>query len=110
MPRYIIKLTDKNKKDWYLEWSTIVDAPITYGMNMAQLKKYIKEEYGNVGLEDLPKRLERVARKGHSAMWPTSVEKLIAHNRAGHEESSISVKKIIEHFCLRKASNENIVL
>jgi len=30
MPRYIIKL-----EDYYLEWSTVVDAPVTFGATWA---------------------------------------------------------------------------
>lgn len=41
MGRAIIKLND-GKRDWYLEWSTVVDAPVTYGMSLKGLKAHEK--------------------------------------------------------------------
>ena len=45
-------------KEMYLVWSSIVDAPITYGCTMKQLKKFWKEEYGRTGLQELEQRME----------------------------------------------------
>ena len=93
MPHYIIKIKDK-----YFEWSTIVDAPITYGMTLRQLEKYIKAEYGNNGLEDLPQRLERVAEYGTSAAPYATLEELVEYNRAGENETRLTIDEIYEKY------------
>ena len=102
MPRYIIKLSDNNK-DWYLEWSTIVDAPVTYGMSLVDFKAFYKEEYGNQGMEKLEERLKRVEKQGTSALY-CSVDGLISYNRAGPKESSLSKQEIIDIYCTRIVS------
>ncbi len=91
MARYLIKL-DK----WYFEWSTVVDAPITYRMTLKQLIKYIKDEYGRTGLEELPSRLKRVEKQGISFLANVSVDEFIEFNRAGKNETSITKEEIIK--------------
>lgn len=55
MGRYILKI-----KDHYLEWSTVVDAPVTFGMLLPEFKEYYRDEYGRDGYRELKHRLERV--------------------------------------------------
>lgn len=92
MPRIIIKLENK-----YLEWSTVVDAPVTYGMSLKEFKEYYKEEYGSNGMEDLPRRLQRVNKTGSSSMTE-SLGNLIAVNRAGENERRLTKKGIIKKY------------
>lgn len=41
MPRFIIKLTDpKDGLSYYLIWSTVVDAPVTYGLSLDEIKEW----------------------------------------------------------------------
>lgn len=98
MPRYIVKLTDKDKS-WYMEWSTIVDAPYSYGMSLEEFREYYKECYGTYSLPELETRLERVEEKGTSSMLHKSAEDTISFNRAGKKETQLTVKQIIDHFC-----------
>ncbi len=98
MSRMIIKLTD-SQQDWYLEWSTVVDAPITYGMSLEEFKAYYKEEYGRSSMDELEKQLERVEEIGTSSRIHDSVDDLIAFNRAGDNESQISKEELIQKFC-----------
>lgn len=104
MPRYIMKLKDdKSGNDYYLEWSTVVDAPVTPGMLLEEFKEYYKEEYGNNGMEILKARLERVEEKGISAHPPFDVlEEYFESNRAGEKESTLNKKQIIEKYCLNR--------
>lgn len=99
MPRYIVKFQDKqNNKDYYLEWSTIVDAPVTYGMSLTEFKEYYKIKYGLEGLKDLPERLQRVETNGTSA-HNYDLDELIADNRAGKDETELSMEEIVEDYC-----------
>jgi hypothetical protein len=93
MGQFIVKLAGK-----YLVWSTIVDAPVSYGMDEAELREWIKDEYGEQGLRDLPARLARVEKKGTSALTYESAERTIWFNRAGPNETQLTVPQIIAEY------------
>ncbi|MHA2167899.1 MAG: hypothetical protein ACXAAT_18785 [Candidatus Hodarchaeales archaeon] len=94
MSRHIIKI-----KDLYFEWSTIADSPMSFGMTEEVLIEYIKEEYGQRGLNLLKEKLERVDMNGHSAVFMppntcNSVEEFISGNRAGGDEEELTAEEI----------------
>lgn len=97
MPRYLVKL-----EDYYLEWSTIVDAPVTFGMKLDEFEKYYQEMYGIEGVRNLPYRLERVEMFGTSSITPTSAEEMIKGNRAGPNEEPLTVDEIFKAYCLQQ--------
>jgi len=97
MPRYIVKLDD-----YYLEWSTVVDAPVTFGMSLDGFRVYYQAEYGNAGLPVLMKRLERVESKGISSLIHESADDLLTFNRAGPNESTLTRDEILTAYCLMK--------
>jgi hypothetical protein len=94
----IIKLSEDNR-DWYLEYSTVVDAPILYGMSLEEFKQYYQEEYGRSSMDELEKRLARVEEKGTSSMMHSSLEDTIDYNRAGKNETCLTKEQMIEHYC-----------
>ncbi len=96
MGRYIVKL-----EEHYLEWSTIIDMPTTFGMSLEELHAYVKEEQGNEGLRDLPRRLARVDAKGTSAHDDKSADDTIWLNRAGPGETILHREEIIEFYVRR---------
>lgn len=77
-----------------LIWSTVVDAPITYGMTEAALREYIKEEEGQSGLRELDDRLERVRTKGTSSYDDATWQDTIRFNRAGPNETELDIAGI----------------
>lgn len=91
MGRYIVKLGDL-----YVEWSTIVDAPITYGMTEHELRDFMRDQYGKRGLEDFDNRMERVLKKGTSSYNHESAEETVAYNRAGTDDSCLSFQELVE--------------
>jgi len=91
MPRCIAKFDN----DLYCEWSTVVDAPVTYGMTLKQLKSYIKRVYGSNGLDELPERLKRVEHHGTSFHDGTTIDDLIRSNRAGENGKRATKERII---------------
>jgi hypothetical protein len=95
MPRYIFKL-----KDRYLEYSTVVDAPVTSGMTLDEFREHYREEYGRKGMQGLEQRLQRVEEKGISAVLYKSVEDLLANNHAGPKECKLTVDEIYRAYCL----------
>lgn len=106
MPKAIIKLHDAaTGKEYYLEWSTVVDAPVTYGMSLDEFKGYYREEYGNDGMKHLDERLARVeASRCSSHLY--SLADLIDMNRAGPDEANATLGQIIEHYCRNPPADE----
>lgn len=96
MGRYIIKL-----KDHYLEWSTIVDAPVTFGMTLDEFRAHYQAEYGAQGMRDFEERLKRVEAKGTSAI-DRALDEVIVRNRAGPDEHSLRKHEIYKAYCLRE--------
>lgn len=89
----IIKIKDK-----YFVWCTIVDAPKTKGMNVDELKEYIREEQGDAGVNELPYRLERVDQKGTSDFSDNSMEDTIRYNRASQYNNQLTANEIYEQY------------
>ncbi len=99
MPRYILKLRDR-----YLEWSTIVDAPVTDGMTLDEFRDYYRSEYGEHGMTGLDARLERVEKNGTSAMVPHhNIDYLISTNRAGPNETCLTEEELYREYCQAEA-------
>ncbi len=86
MGKFIVKL-----EGHYFEWSSVVDAPVTEPMTLADFTEYYQREYGAAGLHGLQHRLDEVEMKGTSALLYDSVEELLSGNRAGPNESELSL-------------------
>jgi len=84
---FLVKLPCDGE-DYYLEWSSIMDASNTVGMTLEELEVYYKDEYGKAGLRELPHHLKRA-----SAM----VERLI-YNRAGVGGSQLTLDEIADKY------------
>jgi len=97
MPRYIVKIKDK-----YFEWSTVVDAPVTYGMSLDEFRQYYQAEYGNDGMHNLDERLERVEAKGTSSQLDKDLKECIGFNRAGKNERQLSIEGIYKKYQMPK--------
>lgn len=97
MPHYIIKVDHKGTPK-YLIWSTIVDAPITYGMTRGEFEQFYATQYGRRGIEDLPERLARCDENGCSSFDET-LRQLIRGNRAGDKERTLTLDEIIVKYC-----------
>ena len=87
----------------YAEYSTVVDAPVTYFMSLADFLIHYREEYGNSGMEDLKERMKRVESKGTSAMMYDSFEDTVRYNHAGPRGSRLSQVDIVRAFLSEEA-------
>lgn len=90
MGRGILKL-DENK---YVEWSSVVDAPTTYIMDREEAVRFTQDE----------KRIIRADETGTSFkdVGGISAEEYVAFNRAGENESCISLEEIIDKYTLKE--------
>lgn len=76
-------------------WSSIVDAPVTFGMTRHEFEEHWRDEYGRRGLEDLGPRIERALAKGTSSMLHPSLLALTRFNRAGFKGNTLTFDEII---------------
>ena len=95
MGQYIVKL-----KDRYLIWSSVVDAPLCTCDTLDDLTTWIRQTSGTEGLRELPARMARVEAKGTSSLGDDSAVDTIWLNRAGPDESTLTIEGIYRHFCL----------
>lgn len=80
----------------YVEWSTIVDAPITYIQTRDEHAQYLREEYGKSYEDHIEARLARTDRNGTS--WrgrDVSLEDQLECNRALPGEKHATLEEII---------------
>lgn len=97
MPRFTVKL-ETPRGPRYLEWSTIVDAPISWGMTLAEYKRYYRDKYGSEGARDLVQVLAEIDQQGTATRFETA-EQLVTCNRAGLGGTELSLEQIISHYC-----------
>lgn len=94
----VAKFTHESQ-DFYLMWSTGLDAPVTDGMSLDELKDHYREEYGNVGAGHLPRILKLVEQNGIASRLK-NLEGYLEINRAGKNESHLTKEQIIRKYCL----------
>ena len=86
-------------KNAYNIYGTIADgAYFESALTLKQLKIYIKKEFGEQGLRNLPQRLEMAHQKGTSCISSNSLEDTLLCNRAGKNERHMSTKAFIKKF------------
>jgi hypothetical protein len=91
MGRFLMKLPDER----FVEWSTVVDAPVTYSMTEAELTAWHLEEFGRREHEqNFQDRLDRLKKFGTSLKLPESAADAAIANRAGEGEAEISLSEI----------------
>ena len=89
----------------YLVWSSVVDAPITYGLTEYQLLCWLDEQHGANGRLWWDRVKARVEMTGSSETAYT-VEQILSNNRAGPGEIELTKQEIIEAYCRRKPLGE----
>lgn len=88
-----------HKDGAYNIYSTIMDAPLfESALSLLQLKEYIKDEFGEDGLRNLYRRLERAHEIGCSAYDASDLEDCLCCNRAGKNEKTLSYKEFIKKY------------
>lgn len=108
VPRYIVKLVDKKtNKDYYLFWSTVVDAPVSDGVGLTEFAEVYRQEYGRAGDAEYRQRMDRVEVKGTSSMIDDNAEAVVSFNRAGPGESPLSYEEIVRFYCLGEEVEED---
>lgn len=95
MPRLPLKLHDNmTENDYYLEWSTIVDAPTTGGFEWGTFQALYQQCYA-----EYPERMARL--DAVRQMTREEAEEIIASNRAGPRESELTYEELLDRYCRR---------
>jgi hypothetical protein len=99
MSRYIIKHAMPDGEERYLVWSTIVDAPVTFGVTLEELRSYWQDEYGRLSLADFDRRFT-------CGGDPETLEYVQPTNRAGVGETRLSIEQIVDYYFVRRGKGE----
>ena len=101
MPRLCFKLhDDKFNKDYYLEWSSVVDSFITNGMSLEEYKEYYLKEYGNAYADQLESDLKRIEKNGsNSRTGFTTLESILDFNCCGSNDECLTLEEILDQYC-----------
>ncbi len=95
MPHYILKIkTAKGPR--YIDWSTIVDAPVSGALTRAEIKEHWKRTYGSAASVDIGDRLKDADKYGTDCFDHSTIEQVIGGNRAGPRESELTLAQIID--------------
>lgn len=106
MGRFICKIPYEGE-DYYLIWSSIVDAPVTFGMKLEEFTDFMREEEGQRYMKtEHSHRMERVDRFGTSIYRGESVEDLIILNRCGPQEQCLTLEDIIKKYIVRRERDD----
>lgn len=89
MPRFLQAFPTKDGPR-YLEWSTVVDAPVSGLMTEDELRSWYQREYGLSGMVNFDLALQNANLR--------DVHDVIACNRAGPDETEASLEEIIEWY------------
>lgn len=96
MPKYIIEHVCSDGVTRYMIWSTIVDAPLTFGCSLDDIFRVWRERHGAQGVEVLKQDL---AIHGFD-----SLDTVITCNRAGKNETCLSRQQIIDYYLERRSN------
>lgn len=99
MPKYIVQHECSDGVTRYLIWSTIVDAPLTFGCSLDEIYAEWKERYGSAGLANLKRD---IADDGFDKL-----DDVISCNRAGKDETRLSREQIVDFYFERNGNPDN---
>jgi len=99
VPTYVIEHVCSDGAPRYLIWSTIVDAPLTFGCTLDNIFDVWRERYGDHGVQVLKRNL---ASHGFD-----SLDDVVVENRAGKNETRLSRQQIIDYYLERRGDPDD---
>lgn len=93
MSRYVIKLAENE----YIEWSSVVDAPVSVVMDRG-------EAVAKHGEERIARTDKHVNSLIPEQLWAASPEEAVAGNRAGEGEIELSLEEIRREYAESEAA------
>lgn len=83
--------------EYYIEYSTIQDAPVEYGLKLEDYRKWYAEEYGRAGMSNFYRDV-LIADLGGEGM----AMDIIRNNCAGDRGSRLTYDKLYRAYCLHE--------
>lgn len=96
MPRAVIKI-----KDWYLIWSTIVDAPIAC-CKEDELVQMVKTFFDGASPETIHRMVTSTKENGVSNVRAGTIDSVISYNHAGPKGRTLTRDEIYNVYCLKQ--------
>ena len=88
-----------HKDGAYNIYTTVADgACYESALTLDELKRVVRFEQGEQGMRDLPARLERAHKTGCSSLRGETLEECILCNRAGPNETELSVAEFVAKY------------
>ena len=88
-----------HKDGAYNLYTTVADrACYESALTLEQLEQVIRLDHGDQGMRDLPARLERAHKIGCSSMDGETLEECISCNRAGPNETELTVAEFVAKY------------
>lgn len=112
MARFFVRLhnPDETSQTAVVEWSSVVDAPLTHGMRTeGEIREHVGHTYGALALASLPERLERLEAYGHTLVGQPNEtpEGIIAGNRAGPRGGRLGMRGLWRKYCAASREPED---
>jgi hypothetical protein len=107
MPRIILY---HEPTELYLEYSTVVDAPVTVAVPRDEMHSYLVKRYGEGvdGETSTDSRLDRAKAVGSSELWTTNtLEEAVYCNHAGRDGTRMSYEQFVDWFFVRRMGAES---
>lgn len=101
MPRLCFKIHDeKFDRDYFLEWSSIVDSFVTNGMSEDEYRKYFLSEYGRSYADQVDSEIERINKTGsNSRTGLTTLKSILDYNLCGENDEKLNLEEILDQYC-----------
>lgn len=84
--------------DQYVEWSTVVDAPVSYILTRKKMEAFLLAEAVKKARDRVTERLDTADRNGLTFVDCGSVAELVRGNRAGPNETELTLEQIVEKY------------
>jgi hypothetical protein len=98
MSRFSMVLND-GERDWYLLYSTVVDAPVSRGMTFEEYLDFYEKSNGEkLTPEEIEEKKDLFKKNGTDFQFE-EVGSLLKCNRAGIDEQCANKEEILEYYC-----------
>ncbi len=109
MPSTTCYLKDTDGTEYWFLWSTIVDAPTTFGMTEKEYEQDYLYQFGQRSKLDLEQAMVRARQKGCGFFGTTSLDDLMnGRNHAGKGGQRLTKEEIIEWYLRKKEDPPHI--
>lgn len=106
MANIFILIRDEFGKEYFLDYSTISDSFCCKGLSEEKFLEYCINKYGNSSISTIKDKIEQCYKKGTSGYYDNNVSDTLCINRAGKNESYLTLYEIIEYYCKKQCKSK----